>query len=119
MANIAYLVLKVLLTSMLVVAVSEAAKRSSLVGGLLASLPLISLLGMIWLYIDTRDTQKVSALSWSVFWLVLPSLPMFLVLPELLKRGVNFPISLGVSVALTIGLYYGMIYTLGKLCIGT
>jgi len=70
-----YYAIKILLTAGIVVAVSEASKRSSILGGLLASLPLISFLGMIWLYIDTGSTEKVAELSSSIFWLVLPSLP--------------------------------------------
>ena len=97
-----------------VVAVSEASKRSSLLGGLLASLPLVSCLGMIWLYIDTGSTEKVADLSKSVFWLVLPSLPFFLMLPFLLKKGWGFYSSLGLSTAVMIGLYYGMMVLLSK-----
>jgi len=100
-----YYAIKVLLTAALVVAVSEVSKRSSLVGGMLASLPFISFLGMTWLYIDTGSTEKVAELSRSIFWLVLPSLPFFLILPFLLKRGWGFYSSLGFSTAFMIGLY--------------
>lgn len=109
-----YYVLKIVLTAGIVVAVSEASKRSSLLGGLLASLPLISFLGMIWLYIDTGSTDKVANLSSSVFWLVLPSLPFFLMLPSLLKKGWGFYSSLGLSTAVMIGLYYGMMVILKR-----
>lgn len=109
-----YSVIKVLLTAGIVVAVSEASKRSSLLGGLLASLPLVSFLGMIWLYIDTGSTEKVAELSHSIFWLVLPSLPFFLMLPFLLKKGWGFYSSLGLSTAVMIGLYYGMMMLLSK-----
>ena len=109
-----YYVLKIVLTAGIVVAVSEASKRSSLLGGLLASLPLISFLGMIWLYIDTGSTDKVANLSSSVFWLVLPSLPFFLMLPFLLKKGWGFYSSLGLSTAVMIGLYYGMMVVLKR-----
>ena len=67
-------VVKIVLTSMLVVAISETAKRSSLAGAILASLPLTSLLAFVWLYVDTGDTQKVASLATGIFWLVLPSL---------------------------------------------
>lgn len=109
-----YYVIKILVTAGLVVAVSEASKRSSLIGGLLASLPLVSFLGMIWLYMDTGSTEKVADLSKSVFWLVLPSLPFFLLLPFLLKRGWGFYGSLGLSTAVMIGMYYGMVLMLNK-----
>ncbi|WP_339735546.1 DUF3147 family protein [uncultured Gimesia sp.] len=109
-----YYVLKILLTTGLVVAVSEVSKRSSLWGGILASLPLVSFLGMIWLYIDTGSTEKVSELSKSVFWLVLPSLSFFLILPFLLKKGMGFGTSFSISTVLMITLYFGMVFCLGK-----
>ncbi len=109
-----YYLFKILLTAGIVVAVSEASKRSSMLGGLLASLPLVSFLGMIWLYIDTGSTEKVADLSKSVFWLVLPSLPFFLMLPFLLKKGWGFYSSFGLSTAVMLGLYYGMMVLLSK-----
>lgn len=109
-----YYFLKVALTAVLVVAVSEVSKRSSLLGGALASLPLVSYLGMIWLYIDTGSTDKVSELSSNIFWLVLPSLSFFLFLPYLLKKGVGFGVSLGISTVGMIGLYFAMALCLTK-----
>ncbi|WP_419193163.1 DUF3147 family protein [Kolteria novifilia] len=109
-----YYVIKVLLTAGLVVAVSEASKRSSLLGGLLASLPLVSFFGMIWLYTETGNTQKVADLSRSVFWLVLPSLPFFLLLPVLLRKGWGFYGSLIVSTILMVGLYSVMVLALRR-----
>ena len=114
MANMTYLMLKFAITSLLIVTVSETGKRSALIGAIFASLPLISILGMLWLYIDTRDKEKIAALSQSVFWLVLPSLPMFLILPQLLKRGLNFPASLGISVIITVCLYSVMVFVLQR-----
>lgn len=107
-----YVTLKVLLTSVLVVAVSEAAKRSTLFGAIIASIPLTSVLAMIWLYVDTGDTEKIARLSTGIFWLVLPSLVLFVSLPVLLRSGVDFYASLGASIALTIGAYFAMLYTL-------
>lgn len=100
---------KVLATSILVVAASEAAKRSTLAGAIIASLPLTSLLAMIWLWADTRDAEKVAAFATGVFWLVLPSLALFLVVPLLLRRGVPFAPSLILGVALTAASYLAMI----------
>ncbi len=74
--------LKVLLTSVLVVASSEAAKRSSLLGAIIVSLPLTSILALSWLYADTRDPEKVAALASNIFWMVLPSLALFIALPS-------------------------------------
>lgn len=110
----AYYLLKLGITAMLVVLVSEVAKRSSLLGAILASVPLVSVLGILWLYIDTQDTVRIAALSSSIFWLVLPSLALFLVLPPLLRHGVNFYLSLGLSIAATIGAYWGMVVVLHR-----
>ncbi|MDJ0513377.1 MAG: DUF3147 family protein [Methyloceanibacter sp.] len=108
-----YATIKVLLTSVLVVAVSEAAKRSALFGAVIASVPLTSVLAMIWLYVDTGDTEKIVRLSNGIFWLVLPSLVLFLTLPVLLRAGLGFYVSLGASIALTVGAYFAMLHILG------
>ncbi len=104
-----YYLVKIAITTILIVAISEIAKRSSFVGALLASIPLISVLAMMWLYIDTKDASKVSELAISVFWLVLPSLALFVTLPILLKQGVNFYLSMSVSIAVTIMCYWLMV----------
>jgi hypothetical protein len=109
MSGAAYYVVKLVVTSALVVAISELSKRSTLAGSLLASLPIVSVLAMIWLYADTRDVVQVAALSRSVFWLVLPSLVLFLLLPALLQRGYGFVASLAVSIGATILVYLAAI----------
>ena len=100
-----YLIIKALLSGAIVAAVSEIARRYPGWGGLVASLPLTSLLAMIWLWRDSGDSERVAALSASTFWFILPSLPMFLVLPWLLRSGMAFWIALVVSVAGTLALY--------------
>ena len=110
-----YTILKVAISAALIVGISEIAKRSSFLGGLLASLPLTSLLAFVWLYRDTRDTAKIAALSTSIFWLVLPSLVLFVALPLLLKQGVTFYLALATAVAVILGCYGGMVLMLGKL----
>jgi hypothetical protein len=107
-----YATLKVLLTSVLVVAVSETAKRSALFGAVIASIPFVSVLAMIWLYIDTGDAEKVARLATGIFWLVLPSLVLFVSLPLLLRGGVEFYASLAISIALTVAAYFAMLYGL-------
>ena len=104
-----YYLVKIAVTTVLIVVISEIAKRSSFVGALLASIPLISVLAMFWLYIDTKDVSKVSDLTSSIFWLVLPSLALFVTLPVLLKQGINFYISISISVMVTIGCYWLMV----------
>jgi hypothetical protein len=107
-----YIILKFGISAAVIVAVSEISKRSSFIGGLLASLPLVSLLAMIWLYRDTHDTQKISDLSTSIFWLVIPSLLLFLVLPILLKRGLHFYPALGLAIAAMLACYGATIFLL-------
>jgi hypothetical protein len=107
-----YLV-KIVVTALLVVVISEVSKRSTFVGALLASIPIVSVLAMIWLYNDTRDVAQVAALSRSVFWLVLPSLALFLLLPAMLARGFSFYLSLAASIGATSVVYLGAI-SLGR-----
>ena len=109
-----YYIIKVLVSSVLIVSISEISKRSSLWGGILASVPLISVIAFIWLYIDTKNVEKITQLSYSIFWLVIPSLSMFLVLPQLLKMKIEFFIALLASIIVMIGFYYIMIFILGK-----
>lgn len=109
-----YTVIKILITSGLVVAISEIAKRSSMMAGILASIPLISVLGFIWLYLDTKEVEKISNLSISIFWLVIPSLALFVTLPILLKKGIGFYPGLGIATSVTVVCYYLMIVVLGK-----
>ncbi len=110
-----FFVMKVLITSILVVTISEISKKSSFLGALLASIPLISVMAMIWLYIETKDLLKVATLSISVFWLVIPSLALFLILPVLLKSGMNFYLSMIISMSVTGGFYYLLFFMLRKL----
>lgn len=105
---------KVFITALVVVAVSELGKRSSLWGAVLASLPLTSLLAFVWLYRGTGDVAAIASLSQSIFWLVLASLPLFLILPALLKGGLGFWPSLGASCLATAGLYAGLVWLLGR-----
>ncbi|MGD2140616.1 MAG: DUF3147 family protein [Burkholderiales bacterium] len=107
-----YYIIKIVLTTVLIVAISEIAKRSTFIGAILASVPLVSVLAMIWLYIDTKDVARISSLSISVFWLVIPSLAFFLVLPLALKQGLNFYLSIGVSTGLTVGCYWILVSAL-------
>lgn len=95
-----YLLLKALLSGAIVAAASELARRSSLLGAVLVSLPLLSVLAAVWLYRDTHDTDEVAALSWSILWLIPPSLVFFVVLP-LALRSLDFWPSLGLACAAT------------------
>lgn len=110
----AYYIFKLAISAILIVAISEIARRSSFVGALLASVPLVSVMAMIWLYVDTGDVARVGALASGIFWLVLPSLALFIALPLLLERGVNFYLSMTLSAVLTIGCYGAMIVLLKR-----
>jgi len=109
-----YLVVKALLSGVIIALVSEIAKRSPGFAALVASLPLVSVLGMIWLWRDTSDPQRMAAHAGATFWYVLPSLPMFLLIPLLLKRGVAFYPALAAGCALTVGLYLAMVWIAPK-----
>ena len=100
--------LKAILSGILVAAISTIAKRYPGWGGLVASLPLVSVLSMIWLYGETRDAESVARLSLGAFWFFLPSIPMFLVIPALLRAGVGFVATMAIACAMTILLYAGM-----------
>lgn len=103
-----YLILKAAISGLIIAVVSETAKRSPGLGALIVSLPLVSILGMIWLWRDTGDMVRMEAHVRATFWYVLPSLPMFLLIPALLKRGVAFWPALGAGCLLTICLYLAM-----------
>jgi hypothetical protein len=103
-----WLLIKAGLSGILIAAVSEVSRRYPGFGALIASLPLISVLGMLWLWRDTGDPALLADHSAATFWFVLPSLPMFLLIPALLRRGVAFPLSLLLGCLLTV-LLYGLV----------
>ena len=102
--------IKLGLTAVVIVLVSEIAKKLPLLGSLIASLPLISVLGMIWMYWEIKEpqvmTKKIADHSEGTFWYVLPSLPMFLVMPWMMRKGISFPVSMLAGIALTGILYF-------------
>lgn len=100
-----YLLIKAVISAIIIVAVSEIAKRSPALGALIVSLPLVSILAMIWLWRDTGDAERLAAHAGATFWYVLPSLPMFLLIPFLLRQGWGFWAALAAGCALTILLY--------------
>src|SRR6185436_623748 len=94
--------------------VSEVARPLPTLGALIVSLPLISILGILWLWHDTSDAERIAAHAQSTFWYVLPTLPMFLVMPTMLRHGIGFWPTLAVCCVLTFALYLATIWTLGK-----
>lgn len=105
---------KLFLSAGIIVVVSEVGKRNSLLAGVLASLPLTSLLAFISLYMETGDAEKVVALSQNIFWLIIPSLTLFITLPWLIKR-FDFFWALGISSIAMIAFYYLMVYLLTRI----
>ena len=110
-----YLFVKAALSGVIVAIASEVARRSPAWGALIVSLPLISILAMIWLWRDTGDGERIAALAQGTFWLVLPTLPMFLAIPALLRHGVGFWPALAAGCALTIALYLLAVWLLPRL----
>ncbi len=109
-----YYLLKIVSSALLIVAAAEVAKRSSLAGAVLASIPLVSVLAMVWLWVDTRSPERVAEFAGSIFWLVLPSLVLFLVFPYLIRWGMNFYVSLILALAATVGAYLLMVAVLRR-----
>lgn len=110
-----YLVVKAAISGILIAIISEVAKRYPGFGGLIASLPLVSVLGMVWLWRDRPDVDNMATHSEATFWFVLPSLPMFLLIPWLLRHGMSFWTALLIGCGLTIALYAGMIFVSPRL----
>lgn len=100
-----YLIIKAALSGAIVAAVSEIARRYPGWGGLVASLPLTSLLAMVWLYRDSGDPERVAALAGSTFWFIIPSLPLFIALPWLIRSGLAFWAAMAIVVIGTLALY--------------
>jgi F0F1-type ATP synthase assembly protein I len=109
-----YLLVKAALSAAIIVAVSELARRSAALGALAASLPLISVLAMIWLWRDTHDTARMAEFAQTTFFYVLPSLALFLLMPALLRRGIGFWPALAAGCLLTVVLYIGMAALLAR-----
>jgi hypothetical protein len=105
-----YLAIKALVSGIIIAAVSEIAKRNPGFGALVASLPLVSVLGMMWLWHDKPDARNMADHAGATFWYVLPSLPMFLLIPPLLRHGVPFWLTLLAGCALTVALYLSMMW---------
>lgn len=110
-----YLLIKAALSGVLVALISEIARRYPGWGGLVASLPVTSLLAMLWLWRDTGDPERVAALSIGAFWFILPSLPLFFVLPALLRSGLGFWLSMAIVTAGTLVLYGAMFWAAPRL----
>jgi len=103
-----YLAIKAVISGIIIAIVSEVARRSPGWGALIVSLPLVSILGMLWLWRDTHDPVRMAAHAEATFWFVLPTLPMFLLIPAMLRQGYSFWLALATGCAVTILLYLAM-----------
>ena len=108
-AGLLYLLIKAALSGVIIAIASEVARRWPGWGALIVSLPLVSVLAMIWLWRDTHDPVRVASHVESTFWFVLPSLPMFLLIPMLIRQGHSFWLALAAGCVLTMLLYSGMV----------
>ena len=98
-------IIKILISSGIIFLISEIAKKDNLFGSLIASIPLVSVLSMIWLYVDTNDINKVKALANGILWMIVPSMSLFIVLPILINYGIQFYLSLTISILVTMVCY--------------
>ncbi|MFC3032555.1 DUF3147 family protein [Pseudoalteromonas fenneropenaei] len=101
----AWILTKYLITAAIIVAVSELAKRSDKLGALLVALPMVTILAMIWLYVEQQPNEKIANHAWYTFWYVVPTLPMFLLFPMLINKFGFWP-ALGLSAVVTVGCFW-------------
>ena len=103
-----YLLAKAVISGVLIAVASDVARRWPGWGALIVSLPLVSILAMLWLWRDTHDPVRMAAHVEATFWFVIPSLPMFLLIPAMLRQGYSFWAALAAGCVLTVALYLGM-----------
>jgi hypothetical protein len=96
---------KTLIAALVIVAVGEISKRSSMLAAFLLALPIVSITAFVWIYIESKDKIKIADISYETFWYVIPTLPMFLLISWMLKNDYNFYLSLFLCCALTAGLF--------------
>jgi|TARA_Y100000996_G_scaffold81734_1_gene56049 hypothetical protein len=109
-----YNIVKILISAILIALISEVSKRSTFFGAILASIPLVSVMAMIWLYIDTNDSLQVVQLSKSIFWLVIPSLVLFITFPFFIRLQLSFYTALSASLIAMVITYFITIAILDK-----
>ncbi len=110
-----YLIIKAALSGIIVMIVSGVSRRNPSIGGLIASLPLISILAFIWLWRDTSDPERIATQAEATFWYIFPSIAMFLVLPAMLRSGIGFWAALSIACVLTLALYSATMWALPRM----
>ena len=106
-------IVKIIITALLVVGISEASKRNQYAGAILASLPVTSILAISWFYYETGSKEQTAQLTTSIMFMLPPSLAFFVVLPWLLKREISFATAIGISSAATFACYAAFFKILG------
>jgi len=109
-----YNIIKILISAILIALISEIAKRSTFLGAVLASIPLVSVMAMIWLYVDTNDSLQVVQLSKGIFWLVIPSLVLFITFPIFIRLQFSFYTALSAALFAMVVTYFITIAVLKK-----
>ena len=97
---------KILFTALIIFAVAQLSQRDTLFAALLASVPLVSVLAMMWMNHEGANGEEIVDFSKHIVWLVLPSLLLFIVMPELIERGWSFYPALGGGLSATIIGYF-------------
>ena len=101
-------ILKALISAFLILVATEVSNKSTIIAAIIIALPLVSIISLTWIWLETKDIEKISDLSTQIFWFVIPGLPMFLLLPILLSKGLGFYVSMVVSCGVTVILFYIM-----------
>ena len=99
-------IIKVIISAIIILVATEVSNRSTILAAIIIALPLVSIISLTWIWFETKDVEKISIISTQIFWFVIPGLPMFLLIPIFLSRGLSFFISLSISCAITVLLFY-------------
>ena len=99
-------IVKAITSALLILVATEVSNRSTILAAFIIALPIVSIISLTWIWFETKDTAKIAILSYQIFWFVIPSLPMFLILPFLLNKGVNFFLALLLGSSVTVMLFY-------------
>ena len=101
-------IIKTLISAFIIIVATEVSNRSTLIAAIIIALPLVSIISLTWIRLETKDIDKISDLSTQIFWFVIPGLPMFLLLPIFLSKGLGFYVSMVISCGVTVILFYIM-----------
>ncbi len=99
-------IVKVIISAMIILVATEVSNRSTTIAAIIIALPLVSIISLTWIWVETKDIEQISTISKQIFWFVIPGLPMFLILPFFLSKGLGFIISLIISCLITVILFY-------------